>query len=50
LVVTFYWFTRTRKYQKPLEGARIARRTRVRSAWEYRLMLLSFAYLAFSAV
>jgi hypothetical protein len=45
-----YWFTRAREYQKPLEGARIAGRTHLRSAWTYRSMPLTFAYLAFSAV
>jgi hypothetical protein len=44
------WFTRAREYQKPLKGARTASRERVRSAWEYRSMLFTFAYLAFSAV
>jgi putative transposase len=43
-------FTRAREYQKPLNGARTAERERVRSAWEYRSMILTFAYLAFSAV
>lgn len=50
LVVTSYWFTGARDYQKPLNGARTASREAVRWAWEYRSMLLSFAYLAFSAV
>jgi hypothetical protein len=45
-----YWFTRARDYHKPLKGARIASPNRLRSAWKYRLMLFTFAYLAFSAV
>jgi hypothetical protein len=42
--------TRAREYQKALSGARTASRTSGRLAWEYRSMLLSFAYLAFAAV
>jgi hypothetical protein len=43
--------SRARDYQKPLNGARDDQpRTQFAGQWEDRLMLLSFAYLAFAAV
>jgi putative transposase len=43
-------FTRAREYQKLLNGARNVRPEGIRWPWGDRLMLLSFAYLAFAAV